>query len=324
MSKSKIAVLKEVITDPGVGFCLGGVALFASTSVLGLAACAAAFGISAVAKTLSVSDTGFAQKFPKIAKVILDDKVPLLANSAAMLTVGVSALVSGAWIPAIAGLLFTVANANLAVSLDSAKRNAGKESVPDAADQKKFSFKRTMSLLVKRPDLYLASGLAVSMLLAGGAAIWAVPAVAAGFGVAFRNILQNKPESSGHPKLYTAAATAFSAGVGFVSGNWQPAIAYLMNSCIFINIERTISPGGGRQMLRDIKNSFTGFFRGKKTAKAAAPPPACYAPPESRNASTLPDKPLADPFKAAHESSPEIKDSPKNVSARRPQPGQLA
>ncbi|MCK5517931.1 MAG: hypothetical protein KAI61_00820 [Alphaproteobacteria bacterium] len=123
-NKSKAYIVKEVITDPGVAYTIGDTILFASLhSVVGFVACLVAMGVSIVSKTLSVSDTDFAKKNPRFAKIFFDPKTPLNACAASMFVVGAIAFVAGAWIPAVAGFLWGVGVVRIAQSIEDAKLN---------------------------------------------------------------------------------------------------------------------------------------------------------------------------------------------------------
>lgn len=255
MSKGKI--LKEVLTDIGVDFNIADTILFAAgTNVLGMTACLTALGVSALSKMLSVSRTGFAVNYPRLAQIILDSKTPLLTNVAAMVTLGAVALAKGDWIPALSGFVFAVGDLRLAQSLESAaldKKNGAARSDNNGENGTQSIFRRSLSLLVKRSDIYFSAGFAISGLMAGGAAIWAMPVIAVATAVALKNAVQNKPEYAGHPKIISALARSVTVGAGIAAGNWLPTIAYIIYAVLLVDVECKITPGGGRQILRDIK-----------------------------------------------------------------------
>ena len=94
------------------------------------------------------------------------------------------------------------------------------------------------------------------------------PLIATAGAVAFRNAVQNKPEYKGHPKIIIALIGGFNLAVGVANGNLLPATAYALYASVAINVERKITPGGGRQILRDIKGGFVNLFGGKKKEQA--------------------------------------------------------
>jgi len=263
-NKSKAYIVKEVIIDPGVAYTVGDTILFASLhSVVGFVACLVAMGVSIVSKTLSVSDTDFAKKNPRFAKIFFDPKTPLNACAASMFVVGAVALLGGAWIPAAAGFLWGVGVVRIAQSIEEAKRDKNKKTFSSDQNKEKkkpSAFRRTMLLLAKRPDIWLCSGNAAAALMVGAAAIWMFPIIALAGVVAFRSAVQNKPEYVGHPKIIVGLIGAFNFAVGIVNGNWLPAAANVVYASVAVNIECRITPGGGRQIWRDIKGGFASFF----------------------------------------------------------------
>jgi hypothetical protein len=264
ISKGRIA--RAVLTDIGVDFNIADTILFAaSTNALGMGACLTALGVSALSKMLSVSQTGFAANYPRLAQIILDSKTPLLTNAAAMLTLGAVALVKGDWIPALSGFIFAVGDLRLAQSLESAaleKSSLSARSAENGGDHPQSVFKRALSLLVRRSDIYFSAGFAISGLMAGGAAVWAMPVIAVATGIALRNAVQNKPEYAGHPKIISALARSVTVAAGIAGGNWLPTIAYVIYAVLLVDVECKITPGGGRQILRDIKTGVTDLCGG--------------------------------------------------------------
>jgi hypothetical protein len=264
MGKGKI--LKEVLTDIGVDFNIADTILFAaSTNVLGMGACLTALGVSALSKMLSVSQTDFAANYPRLAQWVLDSKTPLLTNAAAMVTLGAVALAKGDWIPAVSGFIFAVGDLRLAQSLESAALEKNRLIVPLDENRETHTpsvFRRSLSLLVKRSDIYFSAGFAISGLMAGGAAIWAMPVIAVATAVALKNAVQNKPEYAGHPKIISALARSVTVGAGIAAGNWLPTIAYIIYAVLLVDVECKITPGGGRQILRDIKTGVTDLCGG--------------------------------------------------------------
>ena len=265
-NKFKFYIIKEVITDPGVAYTVGDTILFASLhSVVGFVACFAAVVVSVVSKTLAVSDTEFARKHSRFAKIFLDPKTPLRACATSMFVVGAVALLGGAWIPAAAGFLWGVGALRIAHSIEDAKRAKDKKVIPDGQNKEKkkqSAFRRTMLLLAKRPDIWLCSGNAAAALMVGAAAIWMFPIIALAGAVAFRNAVQNKPEYVGHPKIIVGLIGAFNFAVGIVNGNWLPAAANVVYASVAVNIECRITPGGGCQILRDVRGRFANIFGG--------------------------------------------------------------
>lgn len=247
---------KEVVTDPGVGFSVRNTLLFAAgTNAFGLAACLAATGVAAATKALGVHKPERLKKYPRIEKILTDNRTPLQAISAALLAVGVISLASGAWLPAIASTMFAIGNFMTAESIRARIRAA--QGLGHPSDKKEQSaFRKVLSLTFKRPDIYLNIGFACAGLMAGPSAYWLFPAITGHFGISMYNALKQKPEYNGHPKLFSAAAAAVFAGIGVASGNILPALSHAIGAAVIFNVESRVTPGGAKQIIKDYKKAF--------------------------------------------------------------------
>ena len=262
MPSRKSAVVKKVLTDPGVDFNIANVILFASISTFGLAANLVAFGISAVSKTLDETKPAFLQKYPRLSKIFHDPKTTLFTSGAALTIVGITSLISGIWIPAAAGFLAAIGKFTTAESLAEAERR--KNNTASFSETKK---KGWLSTLLKRPDIYISTSFAFAGLMSGGATLLVLPIIAVSGWIAYQNSRQHKPEYAGHPKAIAAVAAASHAVVGIINGNWFPGISATIAAATLLNIECTLTPGGSRQVLHDIKDKFTQMLDGSKKAK---------------------------------------------------------
>ena len=83
-----------------------------------------------------------------------------------------------------------------------------------------------------------------------------LPLLAAGAGVALYNTVKNKPGYAGHPKMHYCAFNAFSGLVGLGNGNFLPALSALNSSVYMAVAESQITPGGFRQVVKDIRQGF--------------------------------------------------------------------
>ena len=250
-------ITKEVITDPGVGFGVRNVLLFAAgTNTLGLGACIVAAGVTAATKTLALAKPRLAQKFPKLLNALSDSRTPLHAISAALLFVGGAALLKGAFLPAATSILFALGNFRIAASISD--RLLKKSDV--VTDKKQPFVKRLLNLLIKRPDLYINAGSVCAGVMAGGAALWVIPVVAVALGIALYNVWNQKPEYTGYPKAINAGATVIFSGIGIANGNFLIAASHALGAAVLFNVECRITPGGFRQIMHDAKNSLARLF----------------------------------------------------------------
>jgi len=276
-NKSKGTILKEVLIDPGVDYNVGAMILFAAyTNVIGFIACSIALGISIVSKVLALSDTGFAKKYPRFCKILLDPKTPLLTNAAALAIISAVAFINEAWLPAASSFLWAVGDIRIAQSIEKANHdNEKKASLYGEYNEKQeqIQLKRTLALIFKRGDIYINGAACLSGLLAGGWAVLSIPILTLATAISLKNAIQNKPEYAGHPKIISAFAKSITTTVGIISGNWLPAIAFAIFAGIFVNVECKITPGGGRQILRDIKGGFANLIYRKKTKQASSSTP---------------------------------------------------
>lgn len=243
------AITKHVVLDPGIAYTTADVLLFAGTNPVGFGAMLTATGVAATLKTASVIQPSFLDKHPKIKAAVFDDRTPLRAGGLALLVVAGATIASGAWLPAAASFLFAIANFRLAQSLSKNKVEEKPQEAPKTGWGK---VKQVATAMVKRPDMYLNAGFALAGLMAGGAALFILPVVAVAFVIGMKNTLQARPEHTGHPKLITASAAGLFTGVGHSSGHGLIAAAHALNTVVLIEMERRITPGGGKQIIKDI------------------------------------------------------------------------
>ncbi|MFH1157513.1 MAG: hypothetical protein V1721_01300 [Pseudomonadota bacterium] len=212
-------ILKEVVTDPGVGFSVRNVLLFAAGyNVLGLSACLAAAVATIALKTLSLTNVR------ALPAIILDKRLTLWIISAALLLTAAGALAKGAYLPAMAGILFAAGNIRIAESLSKKGHDA----------------RTILSLLFKRPDIYINGGTALACWMAGNAALWVFPLVVVSTAVMLRNAWLKKPECTGYPKTMIASATLISAVIAFANASVLIGISHVLGAWIVFSIERRI------------------------------------------------------------------------------------
>ncbi|HYD18243.1 MAG TPA: hypothetical protein VEF76_07175 [Patescibacteria group bacterium] len=268
------ALTKHVVLDPGIAYTTADVLMFAGTNPVGLGAMLTATGIAATLKTAAVLQPTWLDKHPRVKKAIFDDRTPLRAGGLALLVVTGATVATGAWLPAAASLLFAVANFRLAESIS--KKHIADEKDKKPAEPKKGFAKAVdiVTTIFKRPDIYLNAGFALAGLMAGGAALFILPVVAVAFALGVKNSIQGKPEYNAHPKLITAGAAGVFAGIGQANGHGLIAGAHLLNAVVLAEMERRITPGGAKQIFKNIVTAPLKLFGfGKKPEVVAAPVP---------------------------------------------------
>jgi hypothetical protein len=249
---STLQVAKEVATDPGVGFNVVASILFAGGNPVGLVACLVATGLSGASKVLALKQPKFLKQHPKLAQIISDNRTPLRVCGLALLLTAGAALATGALLPAAASAIFSIGNFKIAESISATiKEGSGGHDKEAKQDKSRPSLKKLASLALKGPSLYISLGLALAGLMAGGASLVVLPVVATALAVSLNNGLKNKGESAGHPTAINAGATAVFAAVGVASGNLLPAIAFLLNTMILLNVEARVTKGGFSQVLNE-------------------------------------------------------------------------
>ncbi len=243
-------LVKEVATDPGVGFGVANVLLFVSvTNSLGLAACVLATVVAAVSRAVCVEPNIFLNRYPRLLEILADGRTPLRVNALSLLVVGGVALAAGALLPAVTSVFFAIANYWIAESISRALRN-----IDDVAVVSRLpALQRLAHLIFKRADFYICTGMSLSGLMAGGAALWIFPLVALAFALMLRNAWQEKPEHQGHPKVLAATARFIFALIGFASGNISAALSHVLGTYVMLDIEARITPGGARQVMQDMR-----------------------------------------------------------------------
>lgn len=266
-----LKAITETVTDPGVGFGVTDSLLFFQTGGFGLGATIVATVLSVGMKGVAVWNPEFLEKDTKLNRIIKDDRTPLRLLGVAMLMVagtalggsvvglsgqglGAAEILTQSWqtaiLPAVTSAAFAVANFKIANSISAIKQTVSKTFKQVKKKANRFA------PFWKGPDTYLAMGLAGAGLMAGGLSLLALPLVAVAYGVSMRNIIQNKPESAGHPKVWSASSCGAFGVVGLISGNFFPAAANLINAVILTNVEGRVTEGGLSQVIKDIKGSF--------------------------------------------------------------------
>lgn len=262
------ALTRHVILDPGMAYIAADAMMFWGTNPVGMVAMAGAVGIAGALKAITVLQPKFAEKYPKVMQLAQDDRVPLRAGGLAMLLVTGATIATGAWLPAAASFFFAVANFGLA---ESASKRHIEQDRELAKPHAPLTLAQKATTLFKRPDIYLNIGFGLAGLMTGGAAMAILPLVGAAFVMGTRNTFAGKPEYAGHPKLITGAAAALFAGIGFMNGHGLIAAAHLVNALVLGEMERRMTPGGFKQIMKDIGGGIAGVFGRKPKAAPEAP-----------------------------------------------------
>lgn len=292
-------ILRSLLFDPGLGFAVGNILLFASTGgVPGLV-------ISTAAAAL-ITANNIAQRYPRLIKqksrlgrLVHDPRTPntitgtgLVAITAAGLITaltgpaglaaggGVLAALKAAgptmWLSSFTGMSFAVANFGIAANL----KNKDTAKPADKSRQTRLQkLGHTAKMLLRSPDTYIAAGLMGMGLISGGWSMLAFPAVMSGYVRTIRNSMADKPPHTGHPKIHYAAAGVVFSAVGLLSGNVLPALSNMIATYAVSNVEAKLTPGGFKQIWRDIKGGIAHKLGRGKGAKKSGPKPAEHAPP---------------------------------------------
>lgn len=254
------AITKHVILDPGIAYTTADVLLFAGTNPVGLVAMLTATGVAASLKTAAVIQPGFIERHPRIKQVMQDDRTPLRAGGLALFVVAGMAIATGAWLPAAASALFAFANIRLAESISKNRKEDAPKLGPDGKPRKLKPLE-IATLFFKRPELYLSAGFACAGLMAGGAALFMLPIVAASFAIGMRNAIRGLPEHNGHPKLVTASAAGVFTAIGHQNGHGLIAAAHLLNTIVLAEMERRVTPGGAKQIFKNIGSAIASVVK---------------------------------------------------------------
>ncbi|HRI75859.1 MAG TPA: hypothetical protein PLX33_02615 [Alphaproteobacteria bacterium] len=282
--------VKDVVLDPGIVFGVADVLMFAKTNPVGFIACLGATGVSVGLKTLHLAQPKFLKNYTRVADIAGDSRTALRASGLALLVVAGTAVSGGTALPATASFLLAVGNFRLAQSLSDAMEANRIAKEKEAARQKQLEnggiviefspapapaakqgwlekTKQIAVLSVKRPDLYINAGFACAGLMAGGASLFVLPLVAIAFTVSMKNIIQNKAEHQGHPKLMTAGAGFSFTGIGVAEGHGLIAAAHAINATIMADAERRVTPGGWRAIAENIRSGIAKALRLDKPQK---------------------------------------------------------
>lgn len=280
----KDSLLRSLVFDPGLGFAVGNILLFASTGGLpGL--------IISTAAAALITANNIAQRYPdkispdsRLGRLIHDPRTPNTITGSGLLAIAAAGLITaltgpaglaagGAlaalkaagpifWLSSFTGLSFAAANFGIAANLGSKDKKA------DAPKPKTRlgRLAHTAKLLLKSPDTYIAAGLMGMGLISGGWSMLAFPAVLSGYVRTIRNSMSGKPPHNGHPKIHYAAAGVVFSAVGLLSGNILPALSNMVATYAVSNVEARLTPGGFKQIWRDIKSGVARKLgRGRKT-----------------------------------------------------------
>jgi hypothetical protein len=274
-----------------------------------------ATGIAAGLRTLSILKPSFLQKHPKLAKIVFDDRTPLRAGGLALLVVGGAALATGAFLPAAASILFAVANFRLAESISKKAHNQAQVDPPPRLTKPNAA--EITAVMLKRPEIYLNAGFACAGLMAGGGALFILPVVATAFGVGMHNALKEKPEYAGHPKIITASAAAVFSAIGYANGHTLIAAAHAINAVSLVEMERRVTPGGMKQIVKDMAGSVKKLITPK--AKQIPLPKPAPAPAPVEVAGPVGDmKPLSYTFREFSAPQPANENTPVATPAATP------
>ncbi len=248
-----IKIAKDVISDPAFGFNIGGILLFAGTGPVGLAATVGATLSVAAVNVIKTLNPAFLQKENKLTAFIKDPRTPLWLLTAAMTVVTGASFITGApLIATAAGAIFAVADYLCAEQVGRILKQQGKAPEQNAPPQK-LNALQIIGKSLKLPEPYLATGLMISGLMAGGLSALAFPLVLAGAGICIANTLKNNQEHVGHPKLFYSGAMGLFGAVGLATGNIFPALANIVSAVYMTKLEAQLTPGGAQQMLSDVK-----------------------------------------------------------------------
>lgn len=265
MTVSAKKAFQEVSTDPAVGWSVMDVLLFAGNNPIGVGAYAASAVIASTCKALSLKTPKWLDKMPRLKRVVGDDRTPMRAGGIASLVMMTLAAIELSPLVALTSLSFAGGYFKTGQSLSEARRAAEN---PAAENGPMPSIGR---LMYQRPDMYIAVGFVMAGLLAGGASLYALPAIAAGCAIGLRNIVKKKPEHAHHPKLVYGLASTFFSYVGFAAGLPVIGVAHAMGAAIFLKVESDITPGGFKQVIKDVfgpaKRLLSGRSHGKDKGK---------------------------------------------------------
>jgi hypothetical protein len=304
-----VAITKGVILDPGIVYTSADVLLFAGTNPVGFGAMLTATGIAAGLKTTAVMQPSFLDKHPRLKAFVHDDRTPLRAGAVALLVVAGATFAGGMMLPAAASLLFAIANYRLAESISSHHKEAEAKKAANSDGKPKNKAVEFAKALFTRPDFYLNSGFACAGLMAGGASLFVLPLVALAFGVSIRNALKGKPEHAGHPKMITGTAAGVFAGIGHANGHGLIAAAHALNAIVLMEMERRVTPGGYKQIAKDMAESSLRLLKMNKLADMInKPAPQPEPQPVQQKL----------PFEAPQAEAPKV-EAPK-VEAPKPEP----
>lgn len=280
------ATAKKVLSDPATGWGIVDTLLFMGPNPIGAGICLVSTAVVSAVKATALRQPAFLKKFPKFQEKISDPKITLnIGGTALMLVaaVGLASVLTGPaaitltlLYPSIASVLYGVAKYRIAVSIANAQKQQAAKAAGEAPPApspvtEKLTFKKVLTTMVKSPDLYLNAGAAFAGLMSGGLALLCLPVVAVAYGISLRNILLKKPEHTGHPKAISAVARLLFGIIGFQNGHSLIGAAQCLNTAILANVEANITPGGAKQIWRDMKDGVQNIFSKRRTSQNISP-----------------------------------------------------
>lgn len=239
---------------------------------VGLTGCIISGTAIAAIKVLQVAHPAFMQKDNLFTRIVKDSRTPLRLLGLSMLTVmsatlvqnaadlwsvtsSLSEFISKGWIstvlPAIASGAYSICNFRFAAAIGAAKdRDNASRASPGLAAEKNMG---RMKLMALRPETYMSIGTIALGLTTGGASLLCLPLLISGYTIALKNIIRKREPHVGHPNMHFVGVRCILSGVGFAAANPSIGIAYLISMGYLVRIEGLITPGGFKQVVRDMK-----------------------------------------------------------------------
>lgn len=230
---SKKEIIKEIITDPGIGFNTASLLFFSSfTTAVGFYACVLSLVVSVTLKIISLNIKSNKNL------IIFDQRLSLWLMSFVLTIISIDSLLITNFISALASSFFAISNIRVAESIT--KKGKDKET-------------SIFYLILKRPDLYIFLGSIFSCLMAGKQSMILIPLLFASLFIALKNAWNLKPEHNMHPKIIMAFISFSSLLIGLYNHNILVGIAHGITGITYINIESHITPGGFKQVIKNLK-----------------------------------------------------------------------
>lgn len=233
------ALIKNIITDPGIGFLVVNAILFSGVSFT------ISVGSAVVILIMKIIAMIFDEKQGMIFSMMKNQKLSLFLSGVILFPIIGIAFYDGYMIAGFASLGFALFNILKPIELS------------DQVDQY-LGLKQMRSMCkILKPEIFASIGTALAAVMVGPMGWWMAPFILGAGGLSLYNSAQPEYSNKGRPKLYLAGANIAGALLNLLTGNLQSMNAFyasLIAFLVYLRLEAE-EPGWFGDLFRKKQNS---------------------------------------------------------------------